>query len=273
MDDLTSTETSRRENAVLVLGSLGRVSIPLLVEGIKRTEDLRVRQLLASLLQQLGPEATEPLKRELVLEGKAEERSRMLEVVDTVTRDLKTELAYAFGDGNAPVRQAAFQLAERLNDSHVVNLLLDYARSPETHLAVEAIECLGRLKPAAAVKGLVSLLQSSKEKERLIACCRTLGQIADPASIEPLAKILARKGFFFHRKGRADVRATAMFALGQIPHPQVAKIFLLYRGDPDPRIREIAKTREVSGKPSSPKPPIKEKPVAAGLDTTPGPHS
>jgi len=222
---------------------------------------------------QLGAEGAGLLKRELVHEGKTKERLRILEVIDTITRDLKTNLAYAIGDGNAVLRQAAFQLAERLNDSPVVNLMMEYATGPELQLAVEAIECLGRLKPAAAVKGLVSLLGTTKEKERLLACCRALGQIPDPASIEPLAKILARKRFSFHGKRRANLRAAAIFALGQILHPQVAKILLLYREDPDPRIREIARTRELFGKLSSPKPPIKEKPVATGPAATPGPHS
>lgn len=258
MDDLTSGEAFRRENAVLLLGSLGKVSIPLLIEVIKKTEDLRVRQLAASLLGQMGSEAAEPLKRELVLGGRAEERWRILGVIDTVTNDLKVELAYTLGDGNAAVRQAACQLAERLDDSQVIDLLLDYAKSPETHLAVEAIECLGRLKPAAAVNRLISLLGSSKEKERLIACCRALGQIADPASIEPLAKILAHKRFFFPRKRRAEVRAAAIFALGQISHPQVARKLALFVDDPDPRVREIAKTRASSAKLPSKNPSAKE---------------
>jgi HEAT repeat protein len=158
-----------------------------------------------------------------------------------------------------------------LNDSQVVNLIMEYARGPEPQLAVEAIECLGRLKPAAAVNGLVSLLRKSKEKERLIACCRALGQIADPASIEPLARILARKGFIFHRKERAEIRAAAIFALGQISDPKVPKVLALYRGDPDPRIREIARTREGSGKLSSPKSPVKDKLIAAGPGVPPPP--
>jgi len=258
MDDLLSGETSRRENAALLLGSLGRVSIPLLIEVIKKSEELRVRQLAANLLGQLGSEGAELLKRELVMGGKAEERSRILEVIDTITPDLKTELACALGDGNNGVRQAAFRLAERLNDNQVVNLLLDYAKSPETPLAVEAIDCLGRLKPAVAVKGLVSLLGSSKEEERLIACCRALGQIGDPASIEPLAKILAPRGFFSRRKGRGEVRTAAIYALGQIPHPQVAKVLAPFVTDPDPRVREIAQTHVNSRKLPAGNPPVKE---------------
>ena len=272
MDDLLSGESSRQENATLLVGSLGRVGIPVLIDVIKKSEELRVRQLAASLVGQLGAEGAGLLKRELVLERKTEERLRILEVIDTITRDLKTELTYAIGDGDAVLRQAAFQLAERLNDSQVVNLMMEYAKGPELQLAVEAIECLGRLKPAAAVNGLVSLLGKSKEKERLIACCRALGQIADPASIEPLAKILARKGFIFRRKERAEIRAAAIFSLGQIFHPQVDKTLVLYREDPDLRIREIARNREGSGKLSSPKSPIQEKPVAVGSGAILGPH-
>jgi len=260
MDDLLSGETSRRQNASLMLGSLGRGSIPLLTEVIKKSEELRVRQLAASLLGQLGSEGAELLKRELLLGGRAEERSRILEVIDAITIDLKTELAYALGDGNDGVRQAAYQLAERLNDSQVVNLLLDYAKGPENHLAVEAIECLGRLKSAAPVNGIISLLGSSKEKWRLIACCRALGMIADPASIEPLAKILAQKGFFSRRKRAAEVRAAAIIALTQISHPLAAKVLAVYVDDRDPRVQEIAQIHVRSGTPPPPpdNSPVKE---------------
>jgi diguanylate cyclase (GGDEF)-like protein len=249
IEDLKTGEPSRQQNAVLMLGSLGRISIPLLLDIIKKTEELRIRQLAASLLGELGTEGAELLKRDLVVEGNPEERSRILEVIDTVTRDLKTELAYTLGDGNPGVRQAAFQLAERLNNDQVMNLLLEYAKTQDIFLAVQAIECLGRLKPAGAVNGLLSLLNTSKEKKRLIACCYALGQFAEPASIEPLAKILTRKGFFFFgTRGRAEVRAAAIFALGQISHPRVAKLLLPFMEDPDPRIREIARTRLTSGK-------------------------
>ncbi|MBI5967329.1 MAG: HEAT repeat domain-containing protein [Deltaproteobacteria bacterium] len=244
LDDLKSGETSRQQNATLLLGSLGRISIPLLVEVIKKTEDLKIRQLAASLLGELGSEAAELLKRELGLEGHTEERLRILEVIDTVTRDLKTELAYTLGDRDAAVRQGAFQLAERLNDSQAVNLLLEYAESKETILAVQAIESLGKLKPTAAVEVLNSLLETSRDTERLMACCRALGQIADPASVEPLTKILSQRGFLFRRKkGRPEVRAAAIFALAQISHPKAAQSLALFVEDRDPRVQEIARSR------------------------------
>lgn len=242
--DLKSSESSRQQNAAQLLGSLGQVTIPLLIDTIKKEEDFRVRQIAASLLGEMGPEVAELLKRELILEGTTEERIRILEVIDTVTRDLKTELAFAMSEETPEVRQTAFQLAERLNNSQAVELLLDYAKSQNADLAAEAIECLGKLKPLAAVEVLVSLLKTTHDTKRLIACCQALGQIADPACIEPLTKILKRKGSFFHRKRRSSqVRATAAFALSQISHPRVVEVLTEFVDDRDPRVKEIAQNR------------------------------
>ena len=140
------------------------------------------------------------------------------------------------------MRRAAFHLTERLNDPRLTALLLDYANHEDPKMAVVAIKSLGKLKPAGAVDVLVSLLQSSKEIERLIACCRALGQIADPTAIEALAKMLAPGGFLSLRKKQSSaVRAAAGFALAQISDPRVAEVLAPYVDDRDPRIRQVAR--------------------------------
>jgi HEAT repeat protein len=216
--------------------------MPLLIEVIKSEDNLRVRQIASYLLKELGPEAAKLLRRQLVLEGFPKERLRILEVIDGVTQDLKTELAYALADDNTKVRRAAFHLTERLNDPRVTSLLFDYANHEDPKMAVIAIKSLGRLKPAGAVDVLISLLDPSQELERVIASCRALGQIADPAAIEPLSQMVARGGFLSLRKKRSSsVRAVAAFALAQIPDPRVAEILGPYVDDRDPRIRQVAR--------------------------------
>lgn len=252
LQDLRSADSRREQNATLLLGCLGQMAIPLLLEVIKQTEDLRIRQIAGGLLAELGEGAVEAMKREMVLEGTPEERSRILEVADAVTRDLKTELAYTLNDENAHVRKAAFRLAENLNNVQVVDLLLQFAQGPESLLALEAIESLGNMKAQGAIAVLGTLLIKSKDAKRRIACCRALGQIADPGSIEPLTKIVTRKGLFSkYKKAKADVRAAAAFALGQIAHPRAVKILTSWTEDPDPRIREIAHNRLNSPTPAS----------------------
>ncbi len=239
--DLNSEEPFRHQNAVLLLGGLGKAAIPLLVEAIKKADDLRVRTLAASLLAKAGNEGVALVKKEAVLAGTAEERARILDVIEIVTRDLKAELAHALGEENSKVRQAAFRLLERMNDSQAVELLLEKVEGNDARLALESIECLGKLKPSAAVGRLLSLLENQKKSDLLVSCCRALGQIGDPACIEPLLKILTQQGLFSRLKsGWSDVRATAAYALSQIPHPRAAEALISLENDSDPRVRETA---------------------------------
>ena len=240
-ENLKSSEPSKQQNTVQLLGSMGRVTIPLLIEIIKEDHELRVRQIAISLLKEIASDAAKLLKDELVVVTTPEERLRVLEMLVTVTNDIHTELACAFGDEHSKVRRAAFRLAERLNDDRVVEILLNYAQHEQNGLAVSAIKCLGKLKREAATKAVITILNSVKETERLIACCRALGEIADSASIEPLARLLASGSFLSLRKKRsALVRATAALALARIAHPRVAEVLAPYVNDPDPRIRQVA---------------------------------
>jgi len=70
---------------VQLLGSLGKVASPLLIEIVKGDADLRIRQLAASLLSEQGYEAGKSLKRVFMLESTAEDRLQILDVVDSVT--------------------------------------------------------------------------------------------------------------------------------------------------------------------------------------------
>jgi len=242
LEDMKSQNPARLQLSTRLLDSLGPAALPILIEVIKKEDDLRLRQIASHLLGNLGPEATKILRRELILEGYARERVRILDVIDNVTQNLKTELAFALGDESPEVRQAAFRLAERLNNEDVTSLLLDYANQEDQSMAVFAIKSLGKLKRTGVVEALVSMMDSTQDSERLIACCRVLGQIADPASIESLANIITPGGFFsFRKRKNALVRATAAFALTQIDHPKVAEVLALYVEDRDPRVRQIAR--------------------------------
>ncbi|MGD8254289.1 MAG: hypothetical protein PVF48_07820, partial [Syntrophobacterales bacterium] len=184
--------------------------------------------------------AAKLVKRELALQTTPDERRRILEVIDTITSDLKTELAYALADENDQVHLAAVQLAERLDQDQVGKLLLEQTENEKVHVAVAAIKLLGKLKPPTANEKLVSIMQSAKNEAVVVACCQSIGLIANFASIEPLAKLLATKGFLRRQRRSADVRATAALALAQINHPRVAEVLANCANDNDPRIRQIA---------------------------------
>jgi HEAT repeat protein len=241
VEDLKSGESARQRDAAQLLNSLGPTVTPLLIDMIKSEQNYRARQIAAHLLQKLDPRAVERLKRLLVLEISAEERMRILEIIDTLTSDLKNELVLALGDEDPKVRGAAYRLAERLNDGQIVEWLLDFARSQQPILAIGAIKCLGKLNPPNVEQELIRLLNSSKNEHLLVACCRALGQIARPTCIEALSKILETKKYlFFYKRHTAQVRAAAAFALAQIPHPKGRNLLAQLVNDRDPRLRQIA---------------------------------
>jgi HEAT repeat protein len=226
-------------------------------ESVRKTEDLRVRTLAASLLAKAGNDGVALLKKEAVLGGTAEERARILDVIEGATRDLRAELTQTLSEENPRVRQAAFRLLERLNDTQTVELLLEYARGKDPRLAMECVECLGRLKPSGAVGPLLSLLQNQKKRDLLVGCCRALGQIGDPACIEPLTKILNQQGLFSRLKsGGEEVRATAAYALSQISPPRAAEVLISLENDSNPRVREVAQNILKCSQPKKPAPKI-----------------
>jgi len=91
-------------------------------------------------------------------------------------------------------------------------------------------------------KELITLLNSSKDESVLVACCRALGQIAKPSSIEALSKALetTKRFLFFHKSNSAQVRTTAASALTQISDPKAIHLISQLVNDRDPQIRQIA---------------------------------
>jgi HEAT repeat protein len=243
LEDLKSGESTRLRNAAQLLAGLGQGVVPFLIDIIKQEDDYRARKIAAMLLEKQGPAVADRLKELLVLEVTAEERSRILDVIDTLTSDLRDELTHALGDQDPQVRQAAFHLAERLNNNETIALLLELAKTQTGNLAVSAIKCLGKLKPKNLDETLIDLLDSTKDDDLRIVCCRALGQIASPAAVDPLTRLLVPQGFFPFRKNcHPDVRAAAAYAMARISHPDVRGVLAHFVDDKDPRVQEIARS-------------------------------
>jgi len=241
LQDFRSNESLRQQKAVLLLGSLGKVASPLLIEVVKGESDLRIRQLAASLLSQQGYEAAKSLKRVFMLESTAEERLQILDVIDCVTRDLKAELINALDDDNEQVRAKAFKLARRLNTDDMEKILLERADSMKGEVAADAIKCLGSLRPQAALEKIGSLMKTAKDRERLVACCQTLAKIGDPRGIDPLERMLSARSFFSRRsKYLSPIRVAAVVALSFFHDPRAAQILEQCTRDRDPQVRQIA---------------------------------
>jgi diguanylate cyclase (GGDEF)-like protein len=242
-DDLKSGQTERQARAAEVIGSLGEPAVHILIDVIKQERDFRIRQLAAELLAGLGPSAGEQIRRSLITEVTVEQRFRILEVIDIVTRDLRNELAYALGDVSPKIRRAAFRLFERLRDDSLISLVAPLARDEDQAIAKGAIRSLANLHSPKAVLALISVLEETNDPKTVTACCQALGELAHPGAIDALAAVLSqRKPPLFRRKWSEQVRMTALLALKQIAHPRVEALIARYTDDADPRVRLAART-------------------------------
>ncbi len=240
--DASSPDPARRQAALTLMGGLGPAAVPLFLALIKDCDDSRTCQLAALWMAKAGNEAVGLFKAELAADAAPAHRVRMLDVADLVDHELGSEIVVALGDENAKVRQAAFALAERIEDPAVIDALISYVTSEDQSLAEGAIRTLGRLSAKRALPHLVDLVRTSKESRILTAACTALGRFGDPSAVEVLARILKPKGFLWFKKEQPQaVRAAAALALSGINDPGAQEILATLTDDPDPRVREAAR--------------------------------
>jgi HEAT repeat protein len=242
IEDIKSEDRQRRQDAFQLLSTLGSGIVPALIETMKRESTLRVRQMIAGLIKNQGDAAVIALKRALMAEGRPEYRARLVDVMDAVTVDVMVELADTLSDASDVVRRSAFRLAERINTTPVIDLIMELAGGEDPDVAVSAIGSLGNLKARQAADILVRIAEKTDAKEMLAAVCRAMGQIADPMFVTILENILLpRKRLFFQKKPDSAVRVAALYAVTQIPDPRVKPLLMALAEDPDLRIREVVK--------------------------------
>lgn len=242
IEDLKSEDRQRRQEAYQLLSTLGSGIVPGLIDTMKREGSLRVRGLIAELLKNQGDAAVHLLKRAFMGEGRPEYRARLLDVLDAVTPDVMLELSDALSDPADVVRRSAFRLAERLNTPAAIDMLVTLAGGDDPDLVIPAIGSLGNLKAFQATETLIRMAEQTDAKELLIAVCRAMGQVADPAFVTTLENILLpRRRLFFQKKSDPSVRIAALYAASRIPDPRVNPLLLALAEDPDLRIREVVK--------------------------------
>jgi diguanylate cyclase (GGDEF)-like protein len=254
LEDFLSGDPEKQRDAARLLAGFGDAATAVLIDIVKKVDDYRARHLAATLLAKLDTSAADRVKRALALECPPEEKIRLLGVLELLKIDLRAEVLRLLDDSDPGVRQAALRLAERSKDPGMAEGLLGLAKEAKEEVAVDAISCIGRIKPSGAARELLSLLDSTKDQNRLRACCLALGEIGGPESVATLAKIVRKKGFlFFKKRYSPEVQVAAAYAIGQIRHPDAAEAMAAFAGHPDPRISQIAQGAGQGGAPAASK--------------------
>ena len=249
IEDLRSGLTERQARATLAVGHMGVTAVELLIDVIKQERDLRVRQLAAGLLGELGGEAAEQLKETVITEVLVEHRYRALEVVDLVTKDLRMELAFNIGDENPKIRRAAFQLFERLGQDDLVPLMVPAAQADDPAVAKGALRSLATVGTPSAVGAIVELLRETESPTLATSCCQALGTLKAELGVDVLGEVLSRQGRAGKFHWEEEVRAAAAAALRQMGTPRSEAILGEHKGDASMRIREVAQPRKAAEEP------------------------
>ncbi len=241
-EDLKSGDPTRRQQAYQLISSMGTAVLPLLTDLIKREEQIRPRILAAELIRNSSKPGIDFLKSTLMAENNPVERARILDIIDSVTTDLSTELAEALSDQSDVVQKAAIRLAERLNTPEAVTLLMQCAQRREAEIVIRAVNSLGKLRATPAADILSRLASRSDSTEVLTAVCRAMGHIGDPSFVEPLTRLLtSRRLFLTQKKYHPSIRASAAMALSQIPGSSSLELMRSLANDPEVRVREVAR--------------------------------
>ncbi|MFW6080821.1 MAG: diguanylate cyclase domain-containing protein [Desulfosalsimonas sp.] len=239
--DLKSTDQARRQQACQLISTIGRGMAPMLIELIKNEEDIRIRRIAAELLGRADTRTVEQVRQSMISESRADKKSRILEIMDSVTTDLATELRYTLTDPQQQVRRAAFRLAGRLETRETDELLSELARSRDTDLAVEAINTIGRRNSRGTHGVLIKILSEEKNPDVLTEVCRAMGRIGSSDFVQPLANIImSRRRWLKRRKYPPGVRISAVYAVCRIPGEHIEIMIPALKQDPDPGVREAA---------------------------------
>ncbi len=235
--DLSSGDAKRQADAATVIRAMGDFAVPALVRLVREREDLRLRQLAASLLRDLGDKAIAEIRRALTASTPEQELRRALGVVDLLGADFTPELRAALVQPSRSVRQEAAQVLARLpGDS--TPIFLETLSHADRAIAVEALLHLGRVRRRETVDAVLKRMHDGPEEDVLYEGCMTLGRIADPRAVAALAHYLnASRLLALGKRYPERVRYAAAWALSQFSTVEARQALKRAEGDRSALVR------------------------------------
>jgi HEAT repeat protein len=240
MDDLLSQDAVKKESAQAVLAELGEAAVPCFLLIVKKSPDLRQRRLAAGVLKYYGDAAKSQLAAEFHLGAPTEVLLNVLSILDDfLTPELTARFETFLHYPDATIRRRIIQLLAKLPESSG-ELMVRFLDDEDETVQIDAIRAAGEARVRGAVGRLLELLKSGSTR-RLEDTCLALGQLADPAAVEPLAEIVEQKSGLFKKRSSTEetVRVRAAWALAQIKSSSAREALNRVAKDPNLQIQTI----------------------------------
>jgi HEAT repeat protein len=241
--DLNAPLKDRQNGAQQVLAELGDEAVEPLVESVKRSVDLRVKQAAAQALRRLGPSVKEALLKQMTVDTAGDALVKLLPLLEdyadsSVLPTLTSLLQHP--DGN--VRRQVAQLLSRVKDPKVQSLLANLLDDSDLDVQMEAVRMIGELKLKLAASEIARRLPSAAPviQEEM---CIALGSLGDKRVIPELIRLVETKKSFWKRTANTPeaVRIRAVWALGQfLPDEAAEKVLAKASKDPHPMVQRAA---------------------------------
>ena len=191
--DLNAPIMDRQNGAQRVLAQLGEEAVGPLVEAVKRSIDLRAKQVAIQALRRLGPSVKEALLKEMNVGTSGDVLVKLIPLLDEFAdSSVLPSLSALLQHPDARVRRQAAQLLVKVKDPKVQGLLVGLLDDSDPEVQTEAVRLIGELKLKAAAPEIARRLTSATPAVQEEMCI-ALGSLAEKRAIPDLLTILAAK--------------------------------------------------------------------------------
>lgn len=203
---------------------LGQPGAGELVRVLGEEPDRKRRGRLLEILRALGTLALAPLRESLTSPTWYLVRNTLNLLADIGDAGMLEEVAQCLHHADGRVRRAAVRALWKLGGPACASHLLPIFPNTDPETQVEILFGLGQVQAGMAVFVLADFARNANVSERLrIKAVETLGQIGNPAAIQPLAELIRRKGRIFSSAEPTDIRLAAAKALVAIDTPEAVE--------------------------------------------------
>jgi HEAT repeat protein len=242
LNDLKSENSKRELGAHRILGILGERVIKYLVQMVKEAEDVRLREVVSSLLIELKDKAKWALLEELTPSVNYDEAQRILQVLASLQdEEILDHLSSPLTHPNPRVRAEVGKLLLKYGSEKAEKLLLQQLADESREVQNQAIKSLGELRSKRALPYLVKLLKVRDigiKKE----LCQTFEKLGDETSLKSLIKLYGGRNVkWFGRREPLEVRVAAIWALKSFRRHEAKETLLKASQEKDISIQSAAR--------------------------------
>jgi HEAT repeat protein len=236
-------------SAAMILAAIGQPAVPPLLQVLKsgnrpgtgnrqsiRAEAARV---LGIIKDERAVEALLQALKDPVYEVSFAASEALLAFADPAILD---RLAAALNAPNADYRNIVARMFIKKKDTRVFPYVQGQLRSPYPDVRAAGLSDLEAYGGERVLPIVTGMLDKDPDKHVRARAARILGDLANPAALEPLLRAL--------KAPEAEVRASAAAALGQLGDQRAVAPLTALLKDPQPEVRDAAAAalRNIKGK-------------------------